>query len=231
MLLDLVKALLPPNKATRIIDIGCGVGGNTAALDERYDCLGIDASPLAIDAAKNRHPKTRFILGDSPTALIGEAAASLFLLADVLEHVRDDRALLSAWVALAPPGAWFVVTAPADPSLWSPHDEAHGHYRRYDRASLARLFDGLPLETTLVTPFNTRLYGVIKRRRARAQRSAAPSGAFVNDMKAPPLWVNRCLESLLYGETNRLLRELRQDQSPSSKPGVSLVAVLRKSCR
>ncbi len=36
------------------------------------------------------------------------------------------------------PGGWLLVTVPAYQALWSAHDEANHHYRRYSRASAAR---------------------------------------------------------------------------------------------
>ena len=42
--------------------------------------------------------------------------------------------MLSGLLAAAAPGAYFLLTVPADESLWSEHDESFGHYRRYDRA-------------------------------------------------------------------------------------------------
>ena len=44
--------------------------------------------------------------------------------------------MLSELLAAASPGCYFLLTVPADPSLWSEHDESFGHYRRYDRARL-----------------------------------------------------------------------------------------------
>ncbi|MGC4001909.1 MAG: hypothetical protein QM811_01660 [Pirellulales bacterium] len=60
--------------------------------------------------------------------------ADLVMLNDVLEHVRDDFLLLSRVMAELRPGAICLLTVPADMALWSPHDVAFGHYRRYDRA-------------------------------------------------------------------------------------------------
>ena len=34
------------------------------------------------------------------------------------------------------PGGWLLVTVPAYQALWSQHDEANHHYRRYARSTL-----------------------------------------------------------------------------------------------
>ena len=103
-----------------IVDVGCGTGGNLAALGRRYRCVGIDTSVEAVELAQRRFPQVQFIAGRAPQDL-GELAAQaqLFLLTDVLEHVPDDYVMLSELLAAACPGSHFLVTVPADESLWS----------------------------------------------------------------------------------------------------------------
>jgi SAM-dependent methyltransferase len=57
---------------------------------------------------------------------------------DVLEHIEDDRAELSAVAKHIRPGGHIIVLSPAFQALYSPFDEAIGHYRRYSRSSLLR---------------------------------------------------------------------------------------------
>ena len=67
-----------------------------------------------------------------------EEPFDLVLLLDVLEHIEDDReALASAFEALKP-GGHLLVTVPALPWLWSRHDEANEHHRRYLPRTLRR---------------------------------------------------------------------------------------------
>lgn len=56
---------------------------------------------------------------------------SLVLMMDVLEHVPDDAALLSEYVARMRPGARVLITVPAMPWMWSGHDVFLEHFRRY----------------------------------------------------------------------------------------------------
>ncbi len=64
------------------------------------------------------------------------------LLLDVLEHVEDDAAFLRDVAAnLVRPGGALLVSVPTWPALFSDHDVALGHHRRYrprDAASLLR---------------------------------------------------------------------------------------------
>jgi hypothetical protein len=119
----------------------------------------------------------RLIAGSVPSDL-GELAgqARLFLLTDVLEHVGDDFAMLSELLAAASPGCCFLLTVPADESLWSEHDESFGHYRRYDRARLEQVWAGLPAKTLLISYFNTRLLPLVRLVRAWNHRRGHAAG-------------------------------------------------------
>ena len=134
---DLVHDLVPPSKQSLVIDVGCGSGGNTGALCRDYRCVGIDSSPEAIELASRKFPEARFIRGDVPRdldGLLGEA--SLVMMMDVIEHVSDDFAMFSSVAAETKPGTHFLITVPAEDALWSKHDEASLHYRRYEAPRL-----------------------------------------------------------------------------------------------
>jgi hypothetical protein len=55
---------------------------------------------------------------------------------EVLEHIEDDYAALVEWGALVEPGGWVLLSVPADPDMFGPHDEVAGHFRRYAREGL-----------------------------------------------------------------------------------------------
>ncbi|HEX3394976.1 MAG TPA: methyltransferase domain-containing protein [Acidimicrobiales bacterium] len=63
------------------------------------------------------------------------------LLLDVIEHVPDDEDFLGQVVELMSPGGWVLVSVPAHPLLFSTHDTALRHHRRYVPSQCARLID------------------------------------------------------------------------------------------
>jgi len=225
----LVGRVLPPLPETTIVDIGCGTGANIAALSGEYRCVGIDTSGEAIRRARDRFPKVRFLVGRAPDDL-GELMheARLFLLMDVLEHVADDFAMLSELLAAARPGSCFLITVPADPSLWSPHDESFGHYRRYDLRRLERLWAGLPVETLMASYFNARMYALVRVVRALTRRRGRPSGRAGTDFWMPPSPVNRLLEATFAGEAKVLERLLDGRRRYGYRAGASLLALVRR---
>jgi SAM-dependent methyltransferase len=211
---QLIAQVLPPSKDTLLIDVGCGTGGNLGFLSEHYDCVGIDPCKEAIELAGKRFPNVHFIHGEAPKAL-GNLLdrAKLFLLSDVLEHVGDDFLLFSELLAAARPGTYFLLTVPADLSLWSPHDISHGHYRRYDRSRLQEV---------------SRLYPIIKAVRMLSHRRGRASGEADTDLKMPFCLVNWLLERIFRGESDALMKLLADKHLPGYHRGVSLITLLRR---
>lgn len=121
-----------------VLEVGAGIGANTgllASLDfARWTCLEPDAS-LAKQIqlpAGGRHEVTLGILSD----LAADLQFDSILYIDVLEHIEDHAAEMVRAAARLKPGGSLIVLSPAHPFLFTPFDEAIGHYRRYTRASL-----------------------------------------------------------------------------------------------
>lgn len=74
-----------------------------------------------------------------------EMPADLVLALDVAEHVDDDRAFLRDVAARVAPGGRLLFSVPAWPWLFSGHDVALGHHRRYTPAAARALLEGAGL--------------------------------------------------------------------------------------
>lgn len=225
----LVRSIVPPSPEATIVDVGCGTGANIAALSDEYHCVGIDTSAEAIHRARARFSGVRFLVGQAPDAL-GEVArrVKLFLLMDVLEHCADDAATFSDLLAAAAPGAHFLITVPADPALWSQHDESFGHYRRYQRARFERVWTGLPVATRLISYFNSRMYPLVRMVRTWNRVRGRASGRAGTDFWLPPAPLNRLLEATFAAEGRVLDKVLRGRRNRGYRAGASLLALLRR---
>ena len=135
------------------------------------------------------------------------------LLLDVIEHVDDDAAALRGALGALAPGGFLLVTAPAHPWLWSGHDVANEHRRRYTRATLRGTLARAGLEPTLVSHFNSRLFALALAHRLGHRRDTSAA------LRVPPRPVNRLFRTLFGGEARGVER--------GYPFGLSLVAISR----
>jgi SAM-dependent methyltransferase len=152
-----------PDARAHLLEIGCGTGGNLRYFRRRFGAVtGVDAAPEAIRFARERVDGT-VLLGDYREQLGGRwNEFDVILLADVLEHIEDDASFLRGIVESMRPGATLVITVPAHRWLWSAHDAALGHQRRYRLAELRTLWSGrLPVRELYFSPFNTWLLPLV----------------------------------------------------------------------
>lgn len=213
-----------------IVDIGCGTGGSLAHFkQEKFQCVGIDSSQIAIDLAAEKFPECDFRCGRMPDDLRDiSSEVTLFTLLDVLEHVEDDKKFLSDLVHLAPKGADILITVPALKSLWSPHDVANHHFRRYEKPELEAVWNGLPVTCRMTGFFNARLYPIISMMRSIANLKKSSAGEGGSDFSMPMGPINKALTSIFASESRRIVDQIDNVASSHFKTGTSLIAVLRK---
>lgn len=141
----LVRALIaryvPADPSMQVhVDVGCGTGMMMLELDPKPALLaGLDVSPNALALTRSR-VNLPLVSGDAVQLPFATGAADLVTCLDVLEHVRDDLGCLAECYRVCKPGGWAVFSVPALEFLWSEHDEALHHLRRYSKPALrARL--------------------------------------------------------------------------------------------
>jgi len=130
----------------RILDVGCGTGHTSAGLKRFGPVLGVDMGFEALQRARRRQ---LLVARSSAYHLpVRPRSCDVVVALDVLEHLDDDAAAAREILASLVPGGLLVATVPAYASLWSSHDVALGHRRRYRRKQLRRLLDeaGFELE-------------------------------------------------------------------------------------
>ncbi|RYG60066.1 class I SAM-dependent methyltransferase, partial [bacterium] len=136
-----------PSPELRLVDIGCGTGANLPMLREsvgaKGSVVGVDFSPLALRFARQQlHDLSDLGLsqGDAMQLPLRDGCADCVTMLDVLEHIPDDGQALNEVARVLKPGGALILTVPAYGHLWSAHDEALHHFRRYEKYQLkARL--------------------------------------------------------------------------------------------
>jgi SAM-dependent methyltransferase len=138
-----VRRRVRPYLGRQVLEVGAGTGGTTRVLcdgrPQRWVCLEPDSS-LADRLIASIHDGN---LPDCCEARIGTLADLVecdrfdtILYMDVLEHIADDGAELARAAEQLQAGGHLVVLAPAHQWLFTPFDEAVGHFRRYSRSAL-----------------------------------------------------------------------------------------------
>jgi SAM-dependent methyltransferase len=150
-----------------------------------------------------------------------DATFDLITCLDVIEHVPDDVVALRELLRVCRPGGFLLVTVPAYQSLWSLHDEANHHYRRYSRPSLRGAANAAGWRTQRMTAFNSVLLAPAAAVRV-AQRRFGTHNGYTNDLDLGPAWLNDALERPLALEAEWLSR------GHTLPMGLSLLAILRR---
>ncbi len=117
------------------VDVGCGSGRNMEILSRYADHVaGLDRSIAALSIAAERGLPVGCVDGHSLP--LADASVDLVAALDVLEHMDDDVRALKEFNRVLRPGGLLLVTVPAYRFLWSEHDEALMHRRRYVASEL-----------------------------------------------------------------------------------------------
>ncbi|MCX7597662.1 MAG: class I SAM-dependent methyltransferase, partial [Armatimonadetes bacterium] len=123
-----------------VLDAGCGTGGTYSALRDRWQVVGCDLASLALQYCRQRGMDMG-VVGDVTMLPFRERVFDAVISCDVLEHVPDDELAARGLFEATKPGGIILVTVPALPWLWSEHDEALDHRRRYTRQGLRALLE------------------------------------------------------------------------------------------
>ena len=217
ILRSLIQREVRPPKDARILEIGCGTGHNLGMLGEfgALEATELDAGARELASTRLGRPVAEAALPD--LSMFPAASFDLIALLDVLEHVEDDASALAAIRSRLKVGGKLLVTVPANRWMWSAHDAAHHHHRRYTKRQLRDAATNAGFRVDLLSHFNTLLFPPI----AAARLAGKLLGRESADDSIPP------------GPVNGLLRRIFELESPlvGRVPmpfGVSLVAVLSR---
>jgi SAM-dependent methyltransferase len=214
-------ARLPLRRPAVVLDAGCGSGRTMQELVGFGEVHGLELDPEAAELARGRGH------GEVHTGRLEELpwppdSFDLITCLDVIEHTPDDGATLSALREVCKPGGWMLITVPAYPSLWSLHDVANHHYRRYSRRTLRAVAEGSGWRVVRLSSFNSLLLAPAAAvRLAQRRRLRNIDGSYTPELKLGPAWLNGVLERPMRAEARWLSR------GHTLPVGLSLLAVLQ----
>ncbi|MEV0824570.1 class I SAM-dependent methyltransferase [Nonomuraea rubra] len=184
----------------RALDIGAAGGGNTQVLVEAgWDATATDQCEAAVETARKRGLKA--VRADARALPFETSSVSLVTAFDVLEHVREDHLVTEEIARVLAPGGHALIAVPCDMSLWSAHDDAVGHVRRYGRDSLTVVVEKAGLTIDRIWSWNVLLRPLVARHR---RRSSAGS-----DLRRTPILLNAGLSAVVCAERYLPVKSLR----------------------
>lgn len=217
ILTRLIGALGLP-KPAQVLEVGCGPGGNLTMLRRFGEVVAMEPDEASRAYAADRtgvRVEPGFLPDDLPFA---PESFDLVCAFDVIEHVDEDAASVASLARLIRPGGYFATTVPAQPWMWSRHDELHHHKRRYRIGAYRALFEAAGLDVVKSSYFNVLLFPPIAA--VRAVKMLTGSAA-ADDDAMPPAPLNSLLTGLFAAERHWLAH--------APLPiGVSIVLIARR---
>jgi SAM-dependent methyltransferase len=203
----LEKYLVYPNKTNlKILDVGCGTGGNSKALSQFGDVCAIDYSLTALNHARERGIN-KLINCSALNLPFRPEIFDIIAVLDILTYFKDDVQVLEEIRSSLKKDGTVIISVPAFQSLWSNHDEAVRHLRRYNSKCLIKAISESGLQylrisyfISFVFPFLA-LYRIMTRRLKLDKRTDAKT-----DLFRLPIFIDKTLRQILFFESKILRR-------------------------
>lgn len=214
----MIKKLDLPQDA-KILEVGCGTGGNLQMLAKfgEVSALEMDANAREI-ATRKTDNLYEIRAGYCPDEIpFRDERFDLICMFDVLEHIEQDTETLIALKQMLEKNGRVLVTVPAYQWLYGAHDEFLYHKRRYSATQLRKKIAAAGLRSVKISYFNTILFPLAAIVRLKDKLLGNPSASGTS---VPPAFINRIFRTL-FGAERFLLERFNLPF------GVSLLCVLK----
>lgn len=159
IILTFLEKYLGDRRNLNIADIGCGAGGVVDLLGSYGMVTGVDKDRHIVKF--NKKNGRRVVCGDLGKLNFPDSSFDLVTLLEVLEHVDDDlNGLREVFRVLKKRGIFFI-SVPVFPFLWSSHDFASHHKRRYTKKELETKLLKTGFKILNISYFDSFLFPVI----------------------------------------------------------------------
>ncbi len=143
----IIREVKNRKKKGRLLDFGCGSGNLLLRLANNFNCIGIDASELSINYFNSKIQETqnntriKTIIGKEKTILrFSSNTFDVITSGETMEHLKDDKKIVGRFYKILKKGGICVISVPAHQRLWSKFDDYAGHFRRYEKENLIKIF-------------------------------------------------------------------------------------------
>jgi len=218
VLMDLVRRATSGGGRPRILDYGCGTGGNSDELARMGEVVGVEPNAAAV-ALANARGAAQFCRGSGVALPLAAGSFDVVVASDVLEHIERDIDAVREIGRVLRPGGALVFSVPAHPWLFGAHDTALWHYRRYTRSGVRRLLAEAGLREEWLSYWNAALFVPVCAYRLLATRIHGDAPR--SNVDVTPSALNEPLAAVLAVEA-AILRHVRLPW------GLSLLGIARR---
>ncbi len=201
-----------------VLDLGCGTGSNLELLSRQGRVVGLDLWHPALRTCPA--DTTALVQGTGEALPFADDSFGLVTVLGVLEHIVDDVMVLREARRVCRPEGSILVLTSAFMLLWSEHDRANRHVRRYTIREFRHKVAAAGLHVRYVSYQNFFLFPLAAMVRLAQRLRPSVKDPRIDIFPMPPR-VNAWLTRLLTWE-GRLMRRM------SFPFGVSIVAVLTR---
>jgi SAM-dependent methyltransferase len=176
----------------KFLDIGCGTGMFLKVLANYGSVFGIDVSGQALAYCRCK-VDANLAQASGDRLPFQDGSFSFVSLLDIIEHANDDVSVMKEAYRVSKPGGTVLVTVPAFRFLWSNHDTAHHHKRRYTLSELEEVGKSAGFNVERITYTNFFIFFPVFLKRTLLRNM---SKDVESDLKETPALINRLLLSL-----------------------------------
>ena len=197
---------------TNLLDIGAGVGTQSRLLKDEFGFHVIAVEQSTYGSKKCRENGLETLQENATNLSLDNDTIDAVIAMDVLEHVQeDDKALSEIFRVLKDDGIFFI-TVPAFQFMWSKHDEAVQHARRYSKREITHKLQESGFLVTNIRYWNSIVFPIALIKRL--------FNLGKSDLNAQPRIINYIL--------TRVIRIERKNKYCGYFPGTSIILTARK---
>jgi SAM-dependent methyltransferase len=143
----------------RILDVGCGTGGNLEMLEKFGVAEGVDVSDDALEFCKAKG--LRVHKGLAEKLPFEDESFNVVTALDVIEHLDDDVAGLKEMNRVLKTGGRTLIFVPAFMWLWGVQDDVSNHRIRYTKKQIVERLEKAGFEIERATYANISFFAPI----------------------------------------------------------------------